>query len=72
MQKTTNSDAAADGAAENAPDENNPIRKLMLPLMDPSEMTPEERMDELASILAMAFLQIEVGRHSGGVVVHHT
>jgi len=33
----------------------------MLGFLDPSEMTPEERMDELASILAAGFLHLKGG-----------
>lgn len=45
--------------------QDNPIRKLMLDFLHPSEMTPEERMDELARILAMGFLRLRAGVKSG-------
>ena len=44
------------------PIKDNPIRKLMLGFLDPSEMTPEERMDELARILADGFLRLHSRR----------
>lgn len=64
MEKISNPDGATIATAGAVPDVNNPIRKLMLPLMDPAEMTPEERMEELASILAMAFLEYKIAAHS--------
>lgn len=48
-------------SAEAIPPEHKPIRKLMLGFLDPSEMTPEERMDELASILAAGYLHLKGG-----------
>jgi hypothetical protein len=33
----------------------------MMGSLDPSEMTPEERMDELAAIFAAAFLHLRAG-----------
>jgi hypothetical protein len=36
----------------------NPIRKLMLDFLHPSGMTPEERMDKLARIVATGFLRV--------------
>jgi hypothetical protein len=40
----------------------------MLGFLDPSEMTPEERMDELARILADGFLRLQLHR---GLLQHH-
>lgn len=61
MQKTTDRDGADSVfAVETAPQEN-PIRKLMLGFLHPSEMTPEERMEELASILADGYLRLKIG-----------
>lgn len=48
-------------SAEPLPPGHNPIRKIMLGFLDPSEMTPEERGDELASILAAGFLNLKGG-----------
>ena len=59
MQKRTEHAGADLLAARTIPIEHNPIRKLMLGFLDPSEMTPEERMDELASILAAGFLRMK-------------
>jgi hypothetical protein len=42
MQETTNQEWAKALSAEPLPPEHNPIRKLMLGFLDPSEMTPEE------------------------------
>lgn len=61
MKKTTEHAGADLLSAGTIPIEDNPIRKLMLGFLDPSEMTPEERMDELASILAAGFLRMKGG-----------
>ncbi len=61
MNETTNHERADLLSAEPIPPEHNPIRKLMLGFLDPSEMTPEERMDELASILAAGYLHLKGG-----------
>lgn len=50
MQEMTNHEWAELLSAEPIPPEHNPLRKLVLGFLDPSEMTPEERMEELASI----------------------
>ena len=62
MQKTTEHAGADLLSAGTIPIEDNPIRKLMLGFLDPSEMTPEERMDELARILADGFLRLHSRR----------
>lgn len=62
MQKATDQDGADLLAAGTIPIEKSPIRKLMLGFLDPSEMTPEERMDELARILATGFLRLKGGQ----------
>lgn len=61
MNETTNQEWAELLSAEPIQPEHNPIRKLMTGFLDPSEMTPEERMDELASILAAGFLHLKGG-----------
>jgi len=38
-----------------------PTRRPIIGLLHPSEMTPEERLDELASILAAGFLRLKAG-----------
>jgi len=61
MRKRTRIDGADFQSAGTVPVQDNPIRKLMLGFLDPSEMTPEERMDDLASILAVGFLRLKCG-----------
>jgi hypothetical protein len=65
MRKRTKIVGADLQSAETVPVQDNPIRKLMLDFLHPSEMTPEERMDELASILAMGFLRLKSGIRFG-------
>ena len=62
MHETTNHEWAELLSAEPIPPEHNPIWKLMLGFLAPSEMTPGERMDELASILASAYLQFKAAK----------
>jgi len=65
MPQKQNRDGAGLLSAIEVPVQDNPIRKLMLDFLHPSEMTPEERMDELAGILAMGFLRLQSGINSG-------
>jgi hypothetical protein len=64
MRKRTKIVGADSISAGTVPVQDNPIRKLMLDYLHPSEMTPEERMDELARILAMGFLRLKCGVRS--------
>jgi hypothetical protein len=52
-------------SAGTVPVQDYPIRKLMLDFLHPSEMTPKERMEELASILAIGFLRLNSGIRFG-------
>jgi hypothetical protein len=61
MQKRTKIVGADYLSAGTVPVQDNPSRKLMLGFLHPSEMTPEERMDELARILALGFLRLKGG-----------
>ena len=61
MQKLTECAGADFLSAGTIPIEDNPIRKPLQGFRTPSEMTPEERMDEMASILAAGFLRMKGG-----------